>query len=61
MVRLPMYSLNTDSESFLEDLFPGVRRFRIRGSAPEEQLSVYVRIRLAIEELGPTFVKWGRL
>ena len=47
--------------SFLEELFPGVRRFRIRGSSPEEQLSVYIRIRLAIEELGPTFVKLGQI
>ena len=47
--------------AFLEDLFPGVRRFRIRGGAPDEQLSVYVRIRLAIEELGPTFVKLGQI
>lgn len=46
---------------FLEDLFPGLRRFRIRGSAPKEQLSIYVRIRLAIEELGPTFVKFGQI
>ena len=47
--------------SFLEELFPGVRRFRLRGSTPEEQLSVYIRIRLAIEELGPTFVKFGQI
>ncbi|MCU0631051.1 MAG: AarF/UbiB family protein, partial [Methanoregulaceae archaeon] len=47
--------------SFLEELFPGVRRFRIRGGTPEEQLSVYIRIRLAIEELGPTFVKLGQI
>lgn len=46
---------------FLEDLFPGVRRFRIRGSNPEGQFSIYVRIRLAIEELGPTFVKLGQI
>jgi ubiquinone biosynthesis protein len=46
---------------FLEDLFPGVRRFRLRGSTPEEQLSIYIRIRLAIEELGPTFVKFGQI
>jgi ubiquinone biosynthesis protein len=46
---------------FLEDLFPGVRRFRLKGTTPEEKFSVYVRIRLAIEELGPTFVKFGQI
>lgn len=45
----------------VESLFPGVRRFRLRARTPEEKLSVYVRIRLAIEELGPTFVKFGQI
>ena len=45
----------------VESLFPGVRRFRLRTSSAEEKLSVYVRIRLAIEELGPTFVKFGQI
>jgi ubiquinone biosynthesis protein len=44
-----------------EILFPGVRRFRLRTPSAEEKLSVYVRIRLAIEELGPTFVKFGQI
>jgi ubiquinone biosynthesis protein len=44
-----------------ESLFPGVRRFRLRPITPEKKLSVYVRIRLAIEELGPTFVKFGQI
>lgn len=46
---------------FLEDLFPGLRRFRLMGTIPKEQLTIYVRIRLAIEELGPTFVKFGQI
>jgi ubiquinone biosynthesis protein len=46
---------------FLEDLFPGIRRFRLIGNTKGEELSVYVRIRLAIEELGPTFVKLGQI
>ncbi len=45
----------------VETLFPGVRRFRLRAPTAEEKLSVYVRIRLAIEELGPTFVKFGQI
>ncbi|HVP94216.1 MAG TPA: AarF/ABC1/UbiB kinase family protein [Methanoregulaceae archaeon] len=44
-----------------ESLFPGVRRFRLRAPSAEEKQSVYVRIRLAIEELGPTFVKFGQI
>jgi ubiquinone biosynthesis protein len=44
-----------------ESLFPGVRRFRLKPRTPEEQLSVYIRIRLAIEELGPTFIKFGQI
>jgi len=45
----------------VETLFPGVRRFRLRVPSAGEKLSVYVRIRLAIEELGPTFVKFGQI
>ena len=56
-----MYLVKYGFGIFLEDLFPGVRRFRLRGSTPEEQLSIYIRIRLAIEELGPTFVKFGQI
>jgi len=45
----------------VERLFPGARRFRLRASSAGEKLSIYVRIRLAIEELGPTFVKFGQI
>ncbi|MDD1696510.1 MAG: AarF/ABC1/UbiB kinase family protein [Methanoregula sp.] len=46
----------------LERLFPGRARFRLpsAGKAPEES-TVYERARLALEELGPTFVKFGQI
>jgi ubiquinone biosynthesis protein len=46
----------------LEKAFPGRARFRIPtpGGLPETS-TVYERIRLAIEELGPTFVKFGQI
>ena len=46
----------------LEELFPGQFRLRMpipRG--PPETSTVYERMRLAIEELGPTFVKFGQI
>jgi len=46
----------------LERLFPGRARFRLptAGKAPETS-TVYERMRLALEELGPTFVKFGQI
>ncbi len=49
----------------LERLFPGRARFRLptpqkAGKAPETS-TVYERIRLALEDLGPTFVKFGQI
>jgi len=49
----------------LERLFPGRARFRLAspvpGGKPPEMSTVYERIRLALEELGPTFVKFGQI
>ena len=46
----------------LEKLFPGKPRFRLPiAGAPSETSTVYERIRLAVEELGPTFVKFGQI
>ena len=49
----------------LERLFPGRARFRLpsapkAGKAPDTS-TVYERIRLALEDLGPTFVKFGQI
>jgi len=46
----------------LEKIFPGRARFRLpkRGKTPDGS-TVYERIRLALEELGPTFVKFGQI
>jgi ubiquinone biosynthesis protein len=46
----------------LEKLFPGKPRFRLptHGGLPDTS-TVYERVRLAIEELGPTFVKFGQI
>jgi len=47
---------------FLDELFPEESRpeFLQRGDE-YEHLSVYTRIRMAIEELGPTFIKLGQI
>jgi ubiquinone biosynthesis protein len=46
----------------LERLFPGRARFRLPGTTTAADTStVYERIRLALEELGPTFVKFGQI
>ncbi len=46
----------------LEKLFPGSVRFKLPGSGQAaEGASTYERIRLAMEELGPTFVKFGQI
>ena len=46
----------------LEKLFPGRARFRLptAGKTPETS-TIYERIRLTLEELGPTFVKFGQI
>jgi ubiquinone biosynthesis protein len=46
----------------LEKLFPGKSRFRLpTAGVPSETSTVYERMRLAVEELGPTFVKFGQI
>ncbi|MDD1687405.1 AarF/ABC1/UbiB kinase family protein [Methanoregula sp.] len=46
----------------LERLFPGRAKFRLPSSGkPSEGSTIYERIRLALEELGPTFVKFGQI
>lgn len=47
----------------LEKIFPGRARFRLPkpGKKPSDTSTVYERIRLALEELGPTFVKFGQI
>ena len=46
----------------LEKLFPGRARFRLPTSGTKSDAStIYERIRLALEELGPTFVKFGQI
>lgn len=46
---------------FINELFPGF--INTKKAAPEEYsgYSTYARIRMALEELGPTFVKFGQL
>ena len=46
----------------LEKLFPGRARFKLPGGdKTAEGTTIYERIRLALEELGPTFVKFGQI
>jgi len=47
----------------LEKLFPGRARFKLPGgdNKAAEGTTIYERIRLALEELGPTFVKFGQI
>lgn len=47
----------------VDELFPGLpgHGLGIGNSEDPASLSVYVRIRLAIEELGPTFIKFGQI
>jgi ubiquinone biosynthesis protein len=46
----------------LEKLFPGRARFRLPTPGKDPDAStVYERVRLALEELGPTFVKFGQI
>ena len=46
----------------LEKIFPGRARFRLpQTGAKSDASTIYERIRLALEELGPTFVKFGQI
>ncbi len=45
----------------VEEAFPWLRRLRRAPKPADEQRSVYERIRLAIEELGPTYIKFGQI
>jgi ubiquinone biosynthesis protein len=46
----------------LEKIFPGKFRFHLPGAEQEPDSStIYVRMRLVLEELGPTFVKFGQI
>lgn len=45
----------------VEEVIPGAGRLRALRKPAEERRSVYVRIRLAIEELGPTYIKFGQI
>jgi ubiquinone biosynthesis protein len=46
----------------VEEVFPGSERLRaFKKRRKIEERSVYERIRLAIEELGPTFIKFGQI
>ena len=46
----------------LEKIFPGKARFRLPIPGKDSDAStVYERMRLALEELGPTFVKFGQI
>jgi ubiquinone biosynthesis protein len=48
--------------SIVQRLFPGTYRFRrCKECDIESVTSVYQRMRMAIEELGPTFVKFGQI
>ncbi|MBN1432333.1 MAG: AarF/ABC1/UbiB kinase family protein [Methanomicrobiaceae archaeon] len=47
---------------FLDEIDPGAKRRRILNKGvKEDERSVYERLRLALEELGPTFVKFGQM
>jgi ubiquinone biosynthesis protein len=45
----------------IDQLFPGVRKWRFFQKHFPEKRPVYERMRLAIEELGPTFIKFGQI
>jgi len=47
---------------FIQRMFPGVHRFRLGREPPAESVATeYQRIRMAIEELGPTYIKFGQI
>jgi ubiquinone biosynthesis protein len=45
----------------VEEILPVSWRMKKFRRHPGRQISIYVRIRLAIEELGPTFIKFGQI
>jgi ubiquinone biosynthesis protein len=45
----------------IDELFPGVRKWKFFEKHFPEKRPVYERMRLAIEELGPTFIKFGQI
>jgi ubiquinone biosynthesis protein len=45
----------------VQELTPGIWRWRFYQSLFPEKRPVYERIRLALEELGPTFIKFGQI
>jgi ubiquinone biosynthesis protein len=45
----------------VEEILPVSWRMKKYRRHPEMQQSIYVRIRMAIEELGPTFIKFGQI
>jgi ubiquinone biosynthesis protein len=45
----------------VEEILPVSWRMKKYRRHPEWQQSIYVRVRLAIEELGPTFIKFGQI
>jgi ubiquinone biosynthesis protein len=45
----------------IDQLFPGVRKWKFFQKHFPEKRPVYERMRLAIEELGPTFIKFGQI
>ena len=62
MRRSSMCSASNGFSIGLETLFPGRARFRLPTAGKALKTStVYERMRLALEELGPTFVKFGQI
>ncbi|MCQ8893713.1 MAG: AarF/UbiB family protein [Methanolinea sp.] len=46
----------------VQRLFPGVHRFRFGRACPVESAATeYQRVRMALEELGPTYIKFGQI
>lgn len=45
----------------VEEVIPGAERLRVLRKRPQEKRTIYERIRLAIEELGPTYIKFGQI
>jgi ubiquinone biosynthesis protein len=45
----------------IDELIPGVRKWKFFQKHFPEKRPVYERMRLAIEELGPTFIKFGQI
>ena len=45
----------------VEEVIPGAERLQALRKRPQEKRTIYERIRLAIEELGPTYIKFGQI